>query len=78
MHSNYTGDLVYMADTTGKVIELAIALFVTAYTVAPALSAFGSATLTGVPAGVQVLFNTVIPLVATIGIALMFYRGSSA
>ena len=67
-----------MADTANKIIELAIALYITAYVVGPALGAFGSADLTGVPGGVQTLFNTVVPLVAVIGVALMFYRGATA
>ena len=67
-----------MADTSSKIIELAIALFITAYVVGPALTAFGSQSLTSVTAGVQTLFNTVVPLVATIGVALMFYRGATA
>ena len=67
-----------MADTANKIIELAIALYITAYVVGPALGAFAGADLTGVPAGVQTLFNTVVPLVAVIGVALMFYRGATA
>jgi hypothetical protein len=65
-------------ETSTKVIELAISLYITAYVVGPALHAFATANLTGVPLGVQTLFNTVVPLVATIGIALMFYRGAVA
>lgn len=65
-------------NTSGRIIELAISLYITAYVVGPALIAFGAQTLTGVDAGVQTLFNTVVPLVATIGIALLFYRGATA
>jgi hypothetical protein len=67
-----------LADTSARVIELAIALFITAYVVGPALTAFGSQSLTNVPAGVQTLFNTVVPLIAVIGVALMFYRGATS
>jgi hypothetical protein len=67
-----------MEGTSNKIIELAIALFITAYVVGPALVAFGAQTLTNVQPGVQTLFNTVVPLVATIGVALLFYRGATA
>ena len=71
-----------MADTANKIIELAIALYITAYVVGPALGAFAAADLTSVQPGVQTLFkfhmgkthwknNTVVPLVAVIGVALL-------
>jgi hypothetical protein len=55
------------------IITIAIALFVSAYILPPALTAIATATLTSVNAGVTTIFQVLLPLVAVLAVAIHFF-----
>jgi len=57
---------------TAKIVGIAIGLFVVAVLVPPALVTMSGANMTGVDASVVPIFSVLLPILAVIGIALMF------
>lgn len=62
--------------TTGKIVGIAIGLFVASVIVPSALVSMANATLTGVDASVITIFQVLLPILAVIGIAMMFLKDS--
>ncbi len=59
-----------------KIILLAIALFVLAFILPPALTAIATAALTSVNSAVVTLFQVLVPIIAIVVVVLLFYRGT--
>jgi H+/gluconate symporter-like permease len=58
----------------GKIVAIAIGLFVTALLVPPALVTLAGANVTGVDPNVVLLLQVLLPILGTIAIALIFLR----
>lgn len=63
-----------MEGNTGKIVGIAIGLFVASVIVPSALVSMANATLTGVDASVVTIFQVLLPILAVIAIAMMFLR----
>jgi hypothetical protein len=61
---------------TGKIIGIAIGLFVAAVIMPAALVAIANATLTGVDASVITIFQILLPIIAIIGLVMLFLRST--
>lgn len=63
-----------MASLMEDIIELALALFVEAYVLPPALTAIATTALTSVTSSVATLFQTLLPLIAVI-VTILYFVG---
>ena len=61
-------------DVLGKIVAVAVGLYLAAYLLPGALVAMANATFDGVDPSVVTLLQIVMPLLATIAIALAFFR----
>lgn len=61
---------------TGKIVGIAIGLFVAAVIMPAALVAIANATLTGVDASVVTIFQILLPIIAVIGLIMLFLRST--
>lgn len=61
---------------TGKIVGIAIGLFVAAVIMPAALVAIANATLTGVDASVVTIFQILLPIIAIIGLVMLFLRST--
>lgn len=59
---------------TGRIIGIAIALFIAGVIVPSALVTIANSTLTGVDPAVQTMFTVLLPIMAVVGIILMFVK----
>lgn len=59
---------------TGRIIGIAIALFIAGVIIPSALVTIANSTLTGVDPSVQTMFTVLLPIMAVVGIILMFVR----
>lgn len=59
---------------TGRIIGIAIALFIAGVIIPSALVTIANSTLTGVDPAVQTMFTVLLPIMAVVGIILMFVR----
>jgi len=59
---------------TGKIVGIAIGLFVAAVIMPAALVAIANATLTGVDASVVTIFQILLPIIAVVGLIMLFLR----
>ena len=62
---------------TGKIVGIAIGLFVAAVIMPAALVAIANATLTGVDASVVTIFQILLPIIAVIGLIMLFLRSTN-
>jgi len=58
----------------GKIVGIAIGLFVAAVIMPAALVAIANATLTGVDASVVTIFQILLPIIAVVGLIMLFLR----
>lgn len=61
---------------TGKIVGIAIGLFVAAVIMPAALVAIANATLTGVDSSVVTIFQILLPIIAVIGLIMLFLRSN--
>lgn len=61
---------------TGKIIGIAIGLFVAAVIMPAALVAIANATLTGVDSSVITIFQILLPIIAIIGLVMLFLKST--
>lgn len=61
---------------TGKIVGIAIGLFVAAVIMPAALVAIANATLTGVDAAVVTIFQVLLPIIAIIGLVMLFLKST--
>jgi len=61
---------------TGKIVGIAIGLFVAAVIMPAALVAIANATLTGVDASVVTIFQVLLPIIAIIGLVMLFLKST--
>lgn len=61
---------------TGKIVGIAIGLFVAAVIMPAALVAIANATLTGVDAAVVTIFQILLPIIAIIGLVMLFLKST--
>ena len=59
---------------TGRIIGIAIGLFIAGVIIPSALVTISNATLTGVDASVQTMFTVLLPIMGVVGIILLFMR----
>jgi hypothetical protein len=60
---------------TGKIVGVAIGLFVAAVIMPAALVAIANATLTNVDPAIVTIFQVLLPIIAVIGIIMLFLKG---
>lgn len=61
---------------TGKIVGIAIGLFVAAIIMPAALTAIANATLTGVDSSVITIFQVLLPIIAIIGLVMIFLKST--
>lgn len=59
---------------TSRIVAIAIGLFVVATIIPVALTTLANATLTGVDPAVQTIITVLLPILAVVGVAMMFLR----
>lgn len=63
---------------TGKIVGVAIGLFVAAVIMPAALVAIADANLTNVDPAIVTIFQVLLPIIAVIGIIMLFLKGRDA
>lgn len=71
-----TEDISAEGGLTGKIVGIAIGLFVVAIIMPSALTTIAGANLTGVDPAIETVFVLLLPIIAVIGIVLMFLRNA--